>query len=287
MARKQTSRRLNRFLDLIGLVDSERDEAEQEAPVRSTRTSAPRRSDADDFGDFDDFDTPARTRRTPSAQEQTGRRSSRVNLESDDEFGESQGWTNASPGYSPRPVRTRSAAGTSVRSSQTGTRPSSGSAGYRSAGYRSAASYGERRPAASPGYRASEYQSRYRSAASGTGYGASARREAADAFESAPSAATAAAPAYHRHQTVIFTLHSIDECRDVILALIDKKSVLLSLEDLQSAEAQRALDTMSGASYAIGATLSKASDRTWLITPSNVEVERSSLDADDYSGYHF
>ena len=49
------------------------------------------------------------------------------------------------------------------------------------------------------------------------------------------------------------------------------------------AQAQRALDTMSGATYAIGATLSRASDRTWLITPSNVEVERSSMDADGYN----
>ena len=37
MARKQTSGRLNRFLDLIGLVDSDRDDTAQEAPARTTR----------------------------------------------------------------------------------------------------------------------------------------------------------------------------------------------------------------------------------------------------------
>ena len=39
------------------------------------------------------------------------------------------------------------------------------------------------------------------------------------------------------------------------------------------------MDTMSGATFAIGATLSRASDRTWLITPSTVEVADSQAEA--------
>jgi len=81
-----------------------------------------------------------------------------------------------------------------------------------------------------------------------------------------------------RHQTVIFKLHSVDECKGVILALIEKKSVLLNLDELDSMQAQRTLDTMSGATFAIGATLSRASDRTWLITPSTVDVKDNPVD---------
>ena len=274
MARKQTSGRLNRFLDLIGLVDSDRDDTAQEAPARTTRASSGRRAAADDFDEFGDFDepAPARTRRTNTA---TTRRTSRLNVENDeDEFGESQGWTNAAPGYSTRATRSRTAASTRTGAAGTARQTSSRTNSYRSqSGY----SYsGERRSASS--YRsASETMPRYRSEAP-TSYTPAPARESA-AYQPAP-----ASTGYQRHQTIIFRLHSVDECKDVILSLIDKKSVLLNLDELDSVQAQRALDTMSGATYAIGATLSRASDRTWLITPSNVEVERSNLDEDGYSG---
>ena len=274
MARKQTSGRLNRFLDLIGLVDSDRDDDMEQTPARTPRSSSSRRANADEFDEFDEFDESPRPRRTmPSTS--APRRNSRINLENDDEFGEAQGWTNTSSGYAGRTARTRNAA------PQPRTASSSGRAAAPRSGYRSqaagASSYERRSLAAvSSGYRASEAQSRYRGAAS---YAPAARREA-ESYDMAPPAANAA---YQRHQTIIFMLHSVDECKEVILSLIDKKTVLLNLDELDAVQAQRALDTMSGATYAIGATLSRASDRTWLITPSNVEVERSSMDADGYN----
>ncbi|MBO4886167.1 MAG: cell division protein SepF, partial [Clostridia bacterium] len=149
-------------------------------------------------------------------------------------------------------------------------------------GYRSGSAYGyagERRSPASA-YRAGETQPRYRATAARSAAASAPQSEPAGAFEASPAAG------YQRHQTIIFRLRSVDECKDVILSLIDRKSVLMSLEALDSVQAQRALDTMSGAAYAIGAALSRASDKTWLITPSNVEVERSSLDEDGYGGYN-
>ena len=269
MARKQTSRRLNRFLDLIGLVDSERDEDMEQEPVRSAKNRSARRGNDDEFDEFADFEeqTSARQRRNLS---QT-RRNSRVNVENEgDEFDEDQGWTTASSGYIPRSARARTS-GTSA-SNRTTAR-----SGYRAAGSSAASPVYERRSmGASSGYRAAESTSRYRGSAAHS-YAASRRDEAG---YNAPPAAPSA---YQRHQTIIFMLHSVDECKEVILSLIDKKSVLLNLDELDAVQAQRALDTMSGATYAIGATLSRASDRTWLITPSNVEVERSSMDADGYN----
>jgi FtsZ-interacting cell division protein YlmF len=75
-----------------------------------------------------------------------------------------------------------------------------------------------------------------------------------------------------RHQTVIYYLHTLEECRDVITDLMDSKTVLLNLEEMEEKTIQRGIDTLCGAAFALGATLRKASDKTYLIAPNNVEV---------------
>jgi cell division inhibitor SepF len=75
-----------------------------------------------------------------------------------------------------------------------------------------------------------------------------------------------------RHQTVIYYLHTLEECRDVITDLIDGKTVLLNLEEMDEKSIQRGIDTLCGAAFALNATLRKASDKTYLIAPTNVEV---------------
>jgi FtsZ-interacting cell division protein YlmF len=81
----------------------------------------------------------------------------------------------------------------------------------------------------------------------------------------------------HRMQTipgsaVIYYLHTLEECRDVITDLMDSKTVLLNLEEMEEKTIQRGIDTLCGAAFALGATLRKASDKTYLIAPNNVEV---------------
>ncbi len=75
-----------------------------------------------------------------------------------------------------------------------------------------------------------------------------------------------------RHQTVIYYLHTLEECREVITDLIDGKTVLLNLEEMDEKTIQRGIDTLCGAAFALNATLRKASDKTYLIAPTNVEV---------------
>lgn len=72
--------------------------------------------------------------------------------------------------------------------------------------------------------------------------------------------------------TVIYYLHSLEECCDVISDLIDNKTVLLNLEEMDASLMQRAVDTLSGAAFALNATLRKASEKTYLIAPVSVEV---------------
>ena len=81
-----------------------------------------------------------------------------------------------------------------------------------------------------------------------------------------------------RHQTVIFHLRRFEDCRDVILALLDRKSVLLNLDPLDEATAQRVIDAMGGAAFALGALISKASEKNYLITPNNVTVANGNVE---------
>jgi len=76
----------------------------------------------------------------------------------------------------------------------------------------------------------------------------------------------------NRHQAVIYHLLNFEQCREVILSLLDRKSALVNLDQLGDVDVQRAVDTLGGAAFALGATISRASDRTYLITPSNVIV---------------
>lgn len=78
--------------------------------------------------------------------------------------------------------------------------------------------------------------------------------------------------AEQRPQTVIYYLHALEECRDVICDLLDNKTVLLNLEDMDERLIQRGIDTLCGAAFALNATLRKASDKTYLIAPNSVEV---------------
>ena len=84
-----------------------------------------------------------------------------------------------------------------------------------------------------------------------------------------------AVPSSGRQRTVMFSLHSLEDCCDVIDNLILSNTVVLTMDELDARLMQRAVDTLSGAVFALHATIRKASDRTYLIAPSNVEVNET------------
>ena len=73
-------------------------------------------------------------------------------------------------------------------------------------------------------------------------------------------------------RTVMFSVKSLEECCDVVDTIIANNIVLLTLEQLDDRMTQRVVDTLSGAAFALHATIRKASDRTYLIAPRTVEV---------------
>ena len=90
----------------------------------------------------------------------------------------------------------------------------------------------------------------------------------------APAVRSEAAPAARggNARTVMFNIASLEECCDVVDALIANNIVLLMLEQLDDRMTQRVVDTLSGAAFALHATIRKASDRTYLVAPRTVEV---------------
>lgn len=90
---------------------------------------------------------------------------------------------------------------------------------------------------------------------------------------STPAVRNDAAPAPRGNaRTVMFNISSLEECCDVVDALIANNIVLLMLEQLDDRMTQRVVDTLSGAAFALHATIRKASDRTYLVAPRTVEV---------------
>lgn len=75
-----------------------------------------------------------------------------------------------------------------------------------------------------------------------------------------------------RHRMMIYQLSTYEDARDVIDDLLESHSVLINLEGLDLEEAQRIIDTLIGACYAINATIKKAAQQTYLLAPETVEV---------------
>lgn len=73
-------------------------------------------------------------------------------------------------------------------------------------------------------------------------------------------------------QTLIFYLTRLDQTKSIITHLINGKTVLINMEIIDVSMLQRAVDTLSGAAFAINASFQKASDRAYLISPTRVEV---------------
>ena len=78
-----------------------------------------------------------------------------------------------------------------------------------------------------------------------------------------------------RQTTVMFALHNLEDCCDVIDNLIMNNTVVLTMDHLDDKLMQRAVDTLSGAVFALHATIRKASERTYLIAPMTVEVNET------------
>ena len=78
-----------------------------------------------------------------------------------------------------------------------------------------------------------------------------------------------------RQRTLMCSLNTLEDCCDVIDSLIAGNVVVLTLDEIDPKLTQRAIDTLSGAVFALSATIRKASDRTYVLAPNTVEVNET------------
>ena len=64
-----------------------------------------------------------------------------------------------------------------------------------------------------------------------------------------------------------------EDVKEIAEYLKSKKSVIVNLENISMEEARRILDFMSGATFMAEGTIQNVSDRIYLITPKNVEIQ--------------
>lgn len=85
-----------------------------------------------------------------------------------------------------------------------------------------------------------------------------------------------------RTRTVMYSLRTLKDCCKVIDELIANNTVVLTMEEMDGSLMQRALDTLSGAAFALNANIRKASDRTYLVAPTSVDVNAGYEEVEDY-----
>lgn len=70
----------------------------------------------------------------------------------------------------------------------------------------------------------------------------------------------------------------VDETRDITDTLLQNRTVVLNLEDIDELSAQRILDFTSGSCYAMDGNLQKISQRIFIVTPASVEISGDFLE---------
>ena len=65
---------------------------------------------------------------------------------------------------------------------------------------------------------------------------------------------------------------SVDDSREITETLLSGRTVILNLEGMDLELAQRIIDFISGATFAINGNLQKISNYIFLVTPTNVDI---------------
>ena len=72
---------------------------------------------------------------------------------------------------------------------------------------------------------------------------------------------------------VMLSMQQLEDCCEVIDHLIAGSMVLITLDDMDVKLNQRVIDTLSGSVYALKAKIRKASEKTYLVAPGNVDID--------------
>jgi len=70
-------------------------------------------------------------------------------------------------------------------------------------------------------------------------------------------------------------VRTLEDCKGIINALLEHKSVFINLETADDVLSQRVIDILSGATCALEGTITKISHRAYLVAPETVDVINS------------
>ncbi|MEN9766911.1 cell division protein SepF [Vulcanococcus sp.] len=76
-------------------------------------------------------------------------------------------------------------------------------------------------------------------------------------------------------QVTVLRCEQFEKAVEAVEAIRERQCVVLQLEGLESAEAQRILDFVSGATHALDGQMERVGEGTYLFAPSGVEVTRT------------
>ncbi|MCR4621341.1 MAG: cell division protein SepF [Clostridiales bacterium] len=78
-----------------------------------------------------------------------------------------------------------------------------------------------------------------------------------------------------RPDTMVYYISQLGECAEVIKDIIAGTSAVINFDGADDFTAQRIIDTLAGAAFALNAKVRKITDNTYFIAPKNVNVNMS------------
>ncbi|MBR6008366.1 MAG: cell division protein SepF [Clostridia bacterium] len=78
-----------------------------------------------------------------------------------------------------------------------------------------------------------------------------------------------------RPDTMVYYISQLGECAEVIKDIIAGTSAVINFDGTDDFTAQRIIDTLAGAAFALNAKVRKITDNTYFIAPKNVNVNMS------------
>ena len=88
-------------------------------------------------------------------------------------------------------------------------------------------------------------------------------------------------------QVVLVKPEVFEDAQDIADNLISKRTVLLNIENLNKDLSRRLIDFLSGVAYAQGGNIKRVANRTYIITPYNVDILGDVLESINSDNFDF
>lgn len=88
-------------------------------------------------------------------------------------------------------------------------------------------------------------------------------------------------------QVVLVKPEQFEDAQEIADNLISKRTVLLNIENLDRELSRRLIDFLSGVAYAQGGNIKRVANRTYIVTPYNVDILGDVLETINTDGFEF